>query len=121
MQHHTDHGGASDGRGRWNITLINQPSNSPGFNDLDLGFFNAWQSQQDHEAPLRNEELVALVEQACENIDVNKRNDLFLMYDKAMENSVLARGSNTSLEHAEGKFAKRKVHCLRVSHVICQL
>ncbi|CAN0260747.1 unnamed protein product, partial [Pylaiella littoralis] len=48
----------------WNIKLINQPSNSPDTNILDLGFFNSIQSLQDRTTPRTVDELIAEVKRA---------------------------------------------------------
>lgn len=100
--------GMSDG---WSITMTCQPPNSPDFNVLDLGFFNAIQALQHQEAPRTIEELIQAVQKAFEDMPAEKLDNVFLSLQKAMECTMKAGGNNDyALAHigkdklrAEGK------------------
>ncbi len=74
--------GREDG---WNIVLCNQPANSPDFNVLDLGLFNAIQSLL-HQAAAENiDDLLKAVETALEELHPSKLGDTFVTLQKVME------------------------------------
>ncbi len=83
--------GREDG---WNIVLCNQPANSPDFNVLDLGFFNAIHSLQ-HQAAAENiGDLLKAVETALGEIHPRKLGDIFLTLQKVMECVMDFNGGN---------------------------
>lgn len=107
--------GSEDG---WNIKLVNQPPNSPDFNVLDLGFFNAIQSLQHQQSPKTIDDLVYAVQNAYNDIDPNKLNDTFLSLQKAMESTMAVAGDNNySLGHI-GKQKLRRQGRLP-EHLVC--
>ena len=65
--------GKSDG---FNISLMFQPPNSPDFNVLDLGFFNAIQALQQMECARTVDELILAVEKALAMLSVETLNDV---------------------------------------------
>lgn len=83
--------GYSDG---WSVDLVFQPPNSPDFNVLDLGFFNAIQSLQHQYATKNIDELVAAVAESFEKYPSEKLNDVFLTLQKCMEATMIAGGGN---------------------------
>ena len=83
--------GLKDG---WDIRMCNQPPNSPDFNVLDLGFFNAIQSLQHKEAPKSIDDLLACVTNAFNALSKETLDNTFLTYQNAMESSMNIRGSN---------------------------
>ena len=75
--------------------MRNQPANSPDFNVLDLGFFNAIQSLQHQIAPTSIEELVTAVETAFRQLEPSKLNDCFLTLQSVMECTMACDGGNS--------------------------
>ena len=78
----------------WDIRMINQPPNSPDFNVLDLGFFNAIQSLQHQEAPTSIDELVSCVEQAFNKLSRETLDNTFLSYQNTLESCMKVEGGN---------------------------
>ncbi|KAJ3661851.1 hypothetical protein Zmor_006230 [Zophobas morio] len=77
----------------WNKKMICQPLNSPDFNVLDLGFFNAIQSLQ-HESPTNIDELIPTVYKAWDEMTVEKLDNVFITLQKCMELTMLHKGGN---------------------------
>lgn len=69
--------GKADG---WNITLMCQLPNSPDFNVLDLGYFNAIQSLQHQQNPRNIDELIAAVEKSFQDLATDKLNKCLLVF-----------------------------------------
>lgn len=83
--------GTSEG---WNISLTCQPPNSPDYNVLDLGFFNAIQALQ-YQTALKNiDELMTAVTESFEALEIHKLNDVFLSLQMALEESMKNEGCN---------------------------
>ena len=107
--------GSRDG---WNIVITNQPPNSPDFNVLDLGFFNAIQSLQHKEAPKTVDDLIKVVEDSFNAITRETLDNTFLTYQSAMESAMKAGGSNQYKLVHMGKEKLRREGKLPVS-IIC--
>lgn len=80
---------------RWNISLTNQPPNSPDFNINDLGFCPAIQALKYKSAPRNIDELVNAVYEAFNAFLPGKLNDTFLSLQKCMESSLFKNVGNT--------------------------
>ena len=93
---------------RRNIELVNQPSNSPDFNILDLGFFRAIQSLQYKAAPRTIDELIAAVTAAFDALIPGKLNDTFLSLQKCMEASLFKNGGNQYKQPHLAKSRRRR-------------
>lgn len=107
--------GHSDG---WNIDLVCQPPNSPDFNVLDLGFFNAIQSLQHQQSPKDIDELITAVNDAFKSLTAETLNDVFLSLQLALESTLGVNGGNNySLQHMGKQKLRREgrlpitVHC----------
>ena len=74
--------------------MTNQPPNSPNFNVLDQGFFNAIQSLQHKEAPKTVDDLIKAVEDSFNAITRETLDNTFLSYQSAMESTMKVGGSN---------------------------
>jgi len=82
------------------MTLSNQPPNSPDFNVNDLGFFNAIQSLQNQQSLKNIDDLVECVERAFAEMHWDKFNNVFLSYQLAMESAMkVSGGNNYKLQH----------------------
>jgi hypothetical protein len=77
-----------------NITLINQPPNSPDTNVLDLGYFNAIQSLQQKKHTNTIPELVKAVEDSFVELDRHTLNKVFLTHQQVLEQIILCGGGN---------------------------
>lgn len=83
--------GSSNG---FDIRLRCQPPNSPDFNVLDLGFFNAIQSLQ-HQISARDiDSLILATEKAFEDLDDRKLNNVFLTLQQCMISTMEVGGGN---------------------------
>ncbi|XP_021725627.1 uncharacterized protein LOC110692853 [Chenopodium quinoa] len=82
----------------FNIHLIAQPPNSPDFNVLDLGFFNAIQAIQHQQAPRNVDELVSVVKYAYEIFEPRKVNHVFLSLQNCMLEIMMVHGSNNNIQ-----------------------
>lgn len=102
-------------KGGWKIKLSEQPPNSPDFNVLDLGFFNAIQSLQHQSAPNTVDELIAAVLKAYNDQSPETLDDVFLSYHQAMIDTMKNEGSNRyKLQHM-GKDKLRRNGLIPVS------
>ncbi|XP_071053291.1 uncharacterized protein [Onthophagus taurus] len=91
--------GTADG---WNISLIYQPPNSPDFNVLDLGFFNAIQSIQYKSSMHNIDELIAAVLKVWDDTPGYKLGNVFMTLQKCMESSMLHKtGNNCQIPQIE--------------------
>lgn len=99
----------------WKIKLSAQPANSPDFNVLDLGFFNAIQSLQHQAAPNTVDELIAAVLKAFEDQSPETLDNVFLSYHQAMIDTMKNEGSNRYKLHHMGKDKLRRNGLLPVS------
>lgn len=78
----------------WTIQLVNQPANSPDFNVLDLGFFNAIQSLQHQSAPETIDELIQAVEESFQKLEKEKLDNVFITMQKCFESAMMVGGGN---------------------------
>ncbi|KAF0735363.1 hypothetical protein Ae201684P_022447 [Aphanomyces euteiches] len=78
----------------WNIQLRNQPPNSPDFNVLDLGFFNAIQSLQHQSTPSNIDELIGAVLHAFDELPHETLGRTFVTLQKVLEISIRMECSN---------------------------
>ncbi|KAH9134654.1 hypothetical protein AeRB84_019622 [Aphanomyces euteiches] len=81
----------SDG---WNIQMRNQPPNSPDFNVLDLGFFNAIQSLQYQSTPSNIDELIDAVVYSFGALPSDTLGKTFVTLQKVLQISIDIEGSN---------------------------
>ena len=77
-----------------NVSLIQQPPNSPDLNVLDLGYFNAIQSLQQKQRMNNIDELVDVVENSFAGLHQKTLNKVFLTLQKVMELVILNDGCN---------------------------
>ncbi|CAB1108292.1 unnamed protein product [Ectocarpus sp. CCAP 1310/34] len=84
--------GTADG---WDIRLINQPSNIPHTNILDLGFFNAIQSLQDRTTPRTVDEFIIEVKRAFEEQSPSTLDKVWESLQAILQEIILAKGDNT--------------------------
>ena len=82
----------SDG---WDIRIRAQPPNSPDFNILDLGFFNALQALQEKRRFENLEEMKRVVEECFEYMNPFKLEKNFYTLMKVMEQTMLCGGDNS--------------------------
>ena len=99
----------------FDIQVTCQPPNSPDFNVLDLGFFNAIQSLQHQNYPKTIDDLIACTEKAFADMEVHKLDDIFLSLQQCMEQSMLVRGGNNYKVPHMGKQKMRNNGTLPVS------
>ena len=86
---------AEEGRkGGMSISLIQQPPNSPDFNVLDLGFFNAIQSLQMQGSTDTIDEMIAAVEKSFKNLDDVTVDRSFLTLQNVMSCCLECHGGN---------------------------
>ncbi|KAF0748044.1 hypothetical protein AaE_007495 [Aphanomyces astaci] len=78
----------------WNIQLMAQPAQSPDFNVLDLGFFNAIQSLQHQTTARTIDDLIKCVEDAFENLAWRVLDKTFMTLQKVMEEAMRSSGDN---------------------------
>lgn len=76
------------------ISLTNQPLNSPDVNILDLGFFRAIQSLKDQAAPTNVKELMDVVQDAYAKFSPHTLNKVWLTYQQVMEEIMKVDGGN---------------------------
>lgn len=81
----------SDG---FNITLINQPANSPDMNVNDLGFFNMISSLQDTKPAKNVDDLVKNVMTSYEEMTAQKLNHVFLTLQCCFAETLKIKGGN---------------------------
>ena len=80
---------------QFEATLVQQPSQSPDRNILDLGFFNGLQKLQFRSGPASNiDELIERVETAFSEYDPVILNRVFLTHMMVMEQIILHDGGN---------------------------
>lgn len=84
--------GSRDG---WSIRFKSQPPNSPDFNVLDLGFFNSIQSLQHEASPNTIDELIECVQNAFNELNMEKLDNTFLTLQSCFEATILAKGGNS--------------------------
>lgn len=80
--------------GDWNMSLFNQPPNSPDLNILDLGFFNAIQSLQHRNAPKTIDDLIDCVLKSYNALSREKLDNVFLTLQSCMEEIIKDDGGN---------------------------
>ena len=89
----------SDG---FDIRLRCQPPNSPDFNVLDLGFFNAIQSLQYQLSARDVDSLIAATQQAFNDLDERKLNKVFLTLQQCMISTMeVDGGNNYKIKHMQ--------------------
>lgn len=76
------------------ITLIQQPPNSPDVNVNDLGFFRAIQSLQQQEACKNAEELVSAVTSSYNKLEAMTLNKVFLSLQCCLKEIMKVKGQN---------------------------
>lgn len=76
------------------ISLVNQPPNSPDTNVLDLGYFVAIQSLQHRVVTNTIPDLVKAVEDSFAELDYATLNKVFLTHQKCLESIILCGGGN---------------------------
>eukprot|EP00957_Ditylum_brightwellii_P038979 2946356-Ditylum_brightwellii.AAC.1 len=82
------------------MQLPNQPSNSPDFNVLDLGFFNAIQTLQHQHSPKNIDDLITIMKEAFASMGCTTLNDVFFSYHLAMKSAMkVGGGNNYQLQH----------------------
>jgi hypothetical protein len=98
-----------------NLEMKRQPSNSPDFNVLDLGFFNAIQTLQHQYAPTSIRELVDAVENAFYHQPRETLDNVFLSLQQAMVGAMSVGGNNSYKLRHMGKEGLRRAGMLPVS------
>jgi hypothetical protein len=78
------------------ISIYTQPPNSPDLNILDLGLFNALQSEYYDQAPKNEVELITMVEEVYASYDYRKINRLFVTLQTVFNGIIEANGGNDS-------------------------
>ncbi|KAH9147130.1 hypothetical protein AeRB84_005975, partial [Aphanomyces euteiches] len=73
----------------------NQPPNSPDYNVLNLGFFNAIQSLQHQKSTRTIDEMIDAVVSAFSELPVETLSKTFLTLQKVMEQSISMGGNNS--------------------------
>ncbi len=107
--------GRKDGR---NIVLYNQPANSPDFNFLDLGFFNAIQSLQHQAAAGNIDDLLKAAETEFEELHPSKLGDTFLTLQKVIKCVMDFNGGNDyKIPHLKKQVRRRAGN--EVSTIFC--
>ena len=82
------------------ISIVNQPPNSPDFNVLHLGFFNSIQSLQYQKSTRSIEELIIAVERAFFELSFDTLSRTFIPLQKVMEKALeMEGGNNYKLPH----------------------
>jgi hypothetical protein len=76
------------------VTVKNQPANSPDFNVLDLGFFNSIQSLQHQKSTRSIEELIGAVESAFLELNFDTLSKTFITLQNVMEKALEMKGGN---------------------------
>ncbi|VFQ96364.1 unnamed protein product [Cuscuta campestris] len=89
----TDFVAAGNSNG-FQITLCNQPPNSPDLNVLDLGFFRAIQSLKDQCAPSTVADLLDAVEGAYNALSPETLNKVWLSYQQVLTKIMEHEGGN---------------------------
>jgi hypothetical protein len=92
-----------------NITLVNQPPNSPNTNVLDLGYFNAIQSLQHRKHTNTVPELVKAVEDSFKSKNLTNRHSTkySLHTNSGLNRSFFVMvASNTTLSHGKREAVK---------------
>ena len=93
----------------WNITLLNQPPNSPDTLILDLGLFNSIQSLQDRTTLNTVDELIDEVKRAFSEQDSAVLGRVCTNYQAALQEVMLVTGDNTfKLPHLHKQTAQRR-------------
>ncbi|XP_076900093.1 uncharacterized protein LOC143554124 [Bidens hawaiensis] len=87
----------------FDIRLYFQPPNSPDLNVLDLGFFRAIQSLQEHEVLGSIDELVSAVKMSFERMPSHELNKVFLTLQTCMKEIMKVRGGNNDKTPHIGK------------------
>ncbi len=86
--------------GGWSICIKNQPPNSPDFNVLDLGIFNALSKAQSKVVKSNADDLIAAVYGAFDELPSFKINHCFLTLQRLMSEVVVdGGGNNYSIPH----------------------
>ncbi|KAF0717195.1 Aste57867_2445 [Aphanomyces stellatus] len=82
------------GHGVMNISMANQLANSPDFNVLDLGFFNAIQSLQQKKQSKSIDDLISVVEASFYELPAASLGKNFVTLQKVMELAMQDGGGN---------------------------
>ncbi|VFQ97172.1 unnamed protein product, partial [Cuscuta campestris] len=90
------------------ITLTNQPPNSPDLNILDLGFFRAIQSLKEQSAPSNVTELMNAVQEAYNQFSAHTLNKVWLSYQHVMQEVMKVEGGNNYKVPHMGKDAMHR-------------
>ena len=98
--------GLKDG---WDISVCNQPANSPDFNVLDLGFFSSIQSLQQEKCMMDIDELISATKEAYWDENPQTLDSVWLTLQTCMEASMLEEGNNKYKVPHMGKNKLRKV------------
>ncbi|CAM9148237.1 unnamed protein product, partial [Laminaria digitata] len=97
--------GTADG---WNITLLNQPPNSPDTHILDLVFFNSIQSLQDRTTLNTVDDLIKEVKRVLSAQDSAVLGRVWTTYQAVLQ-EMLAKGDNPfKLRHPHKQTAQRR-------------
>ena len=115
----TPHVPFSDGRMRyhlkkdgWNMKLVQQPANSPDYNVLDLGFFNAVQSLQYKTVINSVNDLIKATTTAFGELESRVLDNTWISFQKAMEMSTtVGGGNNYKLAHKNLSKPVRNIVC----------
>ena len=78
-----------------NIKIINQPSNSPDLNVLDLGYFNSIQSLQQQSKMTTIDKLVSCVVDSFNNLSMRPLHNIWITWQLVMLQIILSDGDNT--------------------------
>lgn len=104
--------------GGWNITMRNQPPNSPDLNVLDLGIFNTIQSLQQQKCSRHVDELIQAVQEAYGETSPTSLSDTFITLQSVMREVLSNEGSNNFKIPHLGKSKNRhkgteitRLHC----------
>ena len=100
------------------LHFANQPPNSPDFNVLDLGFFNAIQSLQQQKQMRNIDELVTAVQESFWKINPETLESTWITWQKGIEASMLEEGSNRYKIPHLAKDAARKKSMLTMEIVV---
>ena len=90
-------------RDGWNISLFNQPPNSPDLNVLDLGYFNAIQALQNKENMIKIDDLIGVVDKSFDDLEPDTLNHTFLTLQAVMECCLKDGGGNSYTLPHKGK------------------
>ena len=101
----------------FDIRMAQQPANSPDYNVLNLGLFNAIDKLQ-HKKPRRNiEELIGAVQYAFDTLPPDVINRAFVSFQGVLEQIILTDGSNNfAMPHMKKRQTEKKCGELPFKH-----